>query len=164
VRANCDAASCVVACGQDEILVTATCGARRAPAVYPTDHSASCHRHEPSSNPLIATCAKSDSVSALAAPAPSSVHAAAGEVPKLDVDATCRGASDRNKASLDSCMADEHRAQNRLATEWGQSAPAERTHCTQLSSMRGFQSYVELLTCLEMAKEAKNLPRDITQQ
>jgi hypothetical protein len=33
-----------------------------------------------------------------------------------------------------------------------------------LSNWKGFQSYVELLTCLEMAAEAKTLPKDITQQ
>jgi hypothetical protein len=30
--------------------------------------------------------------------------------------------------------------------------------------MKGFQSYTELLTCLEMAEDVKTLPKDITQQ
>jgi hypothetical protein len=41
-------------------------------------------------------------------------------------------------------------------------APTDRTRCTQVSSMRGFQSYVELLRCLEMARDARKLPKDIT--
>jgi hypothetical protein len=57
-------------------------------------------------------------------------------------------------------MADEERARARLAAEWGKIAVPERKHCTQLSSMVGFQSYVELLTCLDMAREAGNLPKD----
>jgi len=35
----------------------------------------------------------------------------------------------------------------------------QRTHCTQVSSMSGFQSYVELITCLEIAQEAGKLPK-----
>jgi hypothetical protein len=30
--------------------------------------------------------------------------------------------------------------------------------------MAGFQSYVELIACLEMARDAGKLPKDITQQ
>ena len=49
-------------------------------------------------------------------------------------------------------------ARARLANEWGQFAPAVQNECTQLSSMKGFQSYVELLTCLQMTQDAKKLP------
>ncbi|MGA7252996.1 MAG: hypothetical protein WBX35_17385, partial [Pseudolabrys sp.] len=46
----------------------------------------------------------------------------------------------------------------RLGNEWGQFAPAVQNECTQLSSMKGFQSYVELLTCLQTTQDAKKLP------
>jgi hypothetical protein len=55
-------------------------------------------------------------------------------------------------------MAEEERARARLANEWGQFAPAVQNECTRLSSMKGFQSYVELLTCLHMTQDAKKLP------
>jgi hypothetical protein len=55
------------------------------------------------------------------------------------------------------CAADEEGARGELAKRWAQFAPAERTQCTELSSMAGFQSYVELLTCLEMGSDAKKL-------
>ena len=42
--------------------------------------------------------------------------------------------------------------------EGQQFAPAVQNECTQLSSMKGFQSYVELLTCLQMTQDAKKLP------
>ena len=161
VRANCDAAQCIVACSGDEAMLMATCGARRTPAIFPTDRSASCHRHEAASSPLIAICAQSSSLAAFAAPAPAAApHAVPGDLPKLDVGSSCRAASDGTKASLDNCMAEEERARAKLAAEWGQVAVPERKHCTQLSSMVGFQSYVELLTCLDMAQEARNLPKD----
>ena len=95
VSATCDAASCVVACNKGEILLMAYCGRRKTPAVFPTPDSASCHRHEPASNPLIAACASSASVSTVAAPTPAPVsHAAAGDIPKLDIAQTCRAATD----------------------------------------------------------------------
>jgi len=45
-----------------------------------------------------------------------------------------------------------------------QFAPAVQKECTQLSSMKGFQSYVELLACLQMSLEVKKLPKDSTQE
>ena len=40
----------------------------------------------------------------------------------------------------------------------GPIAPAQQAHCVSLSKVGGSPSYVELLTCLEMAKAAKALP------
>jgi Collagen triple helix repeat (20 copies) len=165
VSGTCDAASCVVACNKGEILLTAYCGRRKAPAVFPTPDSASCHRHEPASNPLVVACVSSASVSAVTAPTPAPMsHAVAGDIPKLDIAQTCRATADDVRGTANSCLADEERARTQLANQWGQFAQVDRKHCTQLSSMKGFQSYVELITCLEMANDAKALPRDITQQ
>jgi hypothetical protein len=165
VRADCDAAGCTVACNADEFLLTAYCGARREAAVFPSEHSASCHHHGPHGSPIVAACAKVSAQAATAVPdaaAKPVTPAVAHDLPRLDVAATCR--ADQNKATVDNCMADENRARQRLETEWGQFGSADRSQCTQVSSMRGFQSYVELLTCLEMARDASKLPKDITQQ
>jgi len=62
-------------------------------------------------------------------------------------------------AASSDCTGDEERARDELATRWTQFEPAKRTHCTQVSSMSGFQSYVELITCLEMADQAAKLPK-----
>jgi Collagen triple helix repeat (20 copies) len=163
VRADCQATGCTVTCGDDEIVLTAFCGARREAATFPTEHSASCHRHGPESHPLVAACAKVSAQPAAAeATARQATPIAAHDLPRLDISATCR--ADQNKATIDNCMADENRARERLEKEWGQFRPADRTQCTQISSMKGFQSYVELITCLEMARDARSLPKDITQQ
>jgi hypothetical protein len=160
VRANCDAAGCTVECSQDEVLITAYCGARRTPAIFPTERSASCSRPGTASNPLVAACVK-----ASLQPADPVAHdikpttAVARDFPKLDVGGKCRAAANRDNAVLESCTADEQRAREQLATQWGQFVQPDRTRCTQLSSMRGFESYVELLTCLEMARDAKQLPK-----
>src|SRR5882724_6639306 len=58
VRANCDAVGCTVQCGEDEMLVTAYCGAKRNPAIYPSERSASCRGPGLANTPLVAACAK----------------------------------------------------------------------------------------------------------
>jgi len=50
------------------------------------------------------------------------------------------------------CLADERGAQDELAKRWTQFPAAERVRCSTLSGI-GYQSYVELLTCLEMAAD-----------
>jgi hypothetical protein len=47
-----------------------------------------------------------------------------------------------------------------LVSQWTQFAPENRTRCTQMvGDPAGPQSYVELLTCLQMAKDVKSLPK-----
>jgi hypothetical protein len=58
VRANCDATSCAVQCGDDEVLLLAYCGATRIAATFPTERSATCRARTPANSPLIAACAK----------------------------------------------------------------------------------------------------------
>lgn len=58
VRGGCDTSSCTVTCGEDEMLITAYCGAKRNPAIYPTERSASCRGPGPANSPLVAACAK----------------------------------------------------------------------------------------------------------
>jgi hypothetical protein len=162
VRAECEATDCTVACGDDEFLLVAYCGTRREPALFPTEHSASCHHHGRNSGPAVAACVKAAAAQPAATTARQATTAAAHDLPRFDVGVTCR--AEQSKPTVASCMTDENRARERLETEWGKFSPAERTQCTQVSSMRGYQSYVELITCLEMARDAKNLPKDITQQ
>src|SRR5262249_6910304 len=113
----------------------------------------------------VAACAKVTAAGAPAAVDEAAKHtpsAAARDFPRFDVAATCR--ADRSKPGADSCLADENQARERLEKDWPQFRPADRTHCAQVSNMAGFQSYVELVTCLEMARDAGKLPKDITQQ
>ena len=161
VRASCGA-ECLVECGADEILLHAYCGARRTAATYPGERSASCRRHDPADDPLIAVCVKSASVSDFVAPKPAAAaHAVAGDVPRLDFASGCRNAAAGNAATLQDCMSAEQKARDKLATEWGKFPHGERTRCTELARLGGgMQSYVELITCLEMAEVAKTLPKE----
>ena len=100
-----------------------------------------------------------------AVPAARPAAATAADLPKLNVAPNCQAQSDRNNKTLEACLADEQHAREQVALEWGEFTRADKTHCTQLAStMGGGQSYIELLTCLEMARDAKKLPKDITEQ
>jgi Collagen triple helix repeat (20 copies) len=162
VRANCTGDGCSVTCNPDEIILTAYCGAGRAPATFPTEQQASCRVRGTRNLSLIAACAKiSAEVTGTSGtstrPAPRVRHGAAGGVPTFDIASSCRGTSSVIGGAPGTCIADEETARGELVKRWAQFAPAEKTQCTEVSSMSGFQSYVELLTCLEMNADAKNL-------
>ena len=164
VRAFCNADDCSVACNPDEIVLVAYCGTRREAAVFPTEKQASCRTRGAQSTPLIAACAKvpaetTGSATPATRPRPSSSRRAAGGVPKFDIALSCRGTADATGATARTCTADEESARDELGKRWTQFAPEKRTRCTQVSSMSGFQSYVELITCLEIAEQAEKLPK-----
>jgi hypothetical protein len=58
VRTPCNEASCAAQCNEDEILLTAHCGATHIPVVFPTERSATCRARGPANNPLVIACAK----------------------------------------------------------------------------------------------------------
>ena len=87
---------------------------------------------------------------------------AARDLPRFDVARTCRGESaDRAKAFVDACLADEQKAQEQLTKGLDKFAPDIRQTCLGTStSIAGIQSYVELLTCIEMGTAAKKMPQN----
>ena len=85
------------------------------------------------------------------------------EVPRFDVRAVCRleSVDDPSAGTAASCVADEQKARATLLTEWEEFAPQNRTNCVQEQALGGtVQSYVELLTCLQIAKQVKDLPKE----
>lgn len=60
--------------------------------------------------------------------------------------------------SAGDCKRDDENAHSKLQQDWAQYSPAQRTGCVRFSSLGSSPSYVELLTCLEMAKQVKELP------
>lgn len=86
---------------------------------------------------------------------------AADRVPVLNIEPSCRAAAtvaDNRDATV--CQRDEQAARGKLEQEWGQFDAAQQSHCVRLSSLGGSPSYVELLTCLELSKQAGSLPDD----
>ncbi len=86
----------------------------------------------------------------------------ADTVPAFDVVLACRRAGEAAVApgrTSEGCQNDENRAKETLQKQWGDFADADRARCTRVSGMGGPSSYVELLTCLDMAKTARALPK-----
>lgn len=85
---------------------------------------------------------------------------AADQVPKFDTGASCHAAAasmivNRNE---DICKKDESDARTKLEQDWSKFDAADKTHCVSLTRTGGAPSYVEMLTCLEMATAARKLP------
>ncbi|MEJ2375100.1 MAG: hypothetical protein P8Y53_21855 [Pseudolabrys sp.] len=84
-----------------------------------------------------------------------------GEAPKLNIEPGCRAAAEalKGQGSRDpnACLRDERQARETLEKQWHRFSVAERTRCVQLTTLGGLPSYVELLTCLQIAKDAKNM-------
>ena len=73
-------------------------------------------------------------------------------VPTFDIVKECRyeGGS---AANVERCSQDETAALWQLKMEWVQFVGADKRSCMETTQIGGFASYVELLTCLEMARD-----------
>jgi hypothetical protein len=85
--------------------------------------------------------------------------AVADAVPKFDIMRECRfeGGS---TVEFDRCSQDEAAALEQLKLNWAQFNGVDRSTCLAVAMVAGFASYVELLTCLEMAREANNTDKN----
>ena len=79
---------------------------------------------------------------------------AADTVPKFDIAKECRSEGG-SKAVQEKCAEDEATARDQVQPVWVQSSAADKANCVKATSADGSPSYVELLTCLEMARDAK---------
>lgn len=68
---------------------------------------------------------------------------------KLDVAATAGLTVDQ---SIKSCINDEQKARQQLASQWSKFPAASRASCTSQESIGGTPSYVSLLTCLQFGQ------------
>ena len=93
----------------------------------------------------------------------SHVVLAADTVPKFDVERTCRTAAAAGilpGRDSSACQHDENDARSKLEQDWTQYNAAQRSQCAGFAGLDRAPSYVELLTCLEIAKQAKELPQE----
>ncbi|HUI13450.1 MAG TPA: hypothetical protein VL048_08300 [Xanthobacteraceae bacterium] len=93
--------------------------------------------------------------------------ASAQEIPDLNVDPVCRGiaqqaATPTEKGDPDlafsQCVQSEQAMRQKLAGEWATFLPGEKTNCIG-SEAGGMASYTDLVSCLEMARDARKLNR-----
>jgi hypothetical protein len=86
--------------------------------------------------------------------------ALAQDVPTLDVSTLCRAEAKAAPNLAEPCMSDQKRAREDLVRQWSQFTPSERTSCLQVvNSIPGMQSYIELLTCLQMKRDVRTQPK-----
>jgi hypothetical protein len=87
---------------------------------------------------------------------------AAQRIPQFDVAASCRATAQRAMpvGNVDACLETERRAREQLAREWPSFAPADKSHCVELAHLGGEPTYTELVTCLEIARDARTAGRD----
>jgi hypothetical protein len=90
----------------------------------------------------------------------------ADSVPTLNVEQVCEGIAQQGGVTFHDpqigqekkdCLDSEKQIRDELVKQWSNFSPSDRTACTNESEMGGDSSYTELLTCLEMARDVRNL-------
>ena len=86
--------------------------------------------------------------------------ARAGGPPTLNVDPSCVAAGigavvlGRDKKA---CLGDETTAQDTLKQNWSKYAAGDKSDCIGMVTTGGPASYVELLSCVEILRDARNI-------
>jgi hypothetical protein len=94
---------------------------------------------------------------------------AADSVPTLNVDQVCQGIAQQGGVTFHDpqiaqekkdCLDSEQAIRDELVQKWPSFNATDKIACTNESRMGGDSSYTELLTCLEMARDVRNLHAD----
>lgn len=88
------------------------------------------------------------------------ITAVADHVPKFDIERGYRLDSAATRGvdlaqPIKKCVSDEQQARQQLEEQWPQFLARDRASCTADTMSGGTPSYVELLTCLQMANEVR---------
>jgi hypothetical protein len=84
--------------------------------------------------------------------------AASDAVPRFNIEPSCKGGLDSPGLNerYSRCISEENGARQQLESSWSSWPAGDRSQCTDTAKM-GAPSYVELLTCLQMARDAAKL-------
>ena len=83
--------------------------------------------------------------------------ATSDQVPKLNVTLSCKSATAvavAESQSYNDCMKDEMSARQQLLQLWPSLSVSEKARCTGEATMGGIDSYVDMLVCVQMARDA----------
>jgi hypothetical protein len=84
----------------------------------------------------------------------------AGGPPTLEVGSSCEAAG-RGSVVLGrdkkACLSDETTAQDTLKQNWSKYAATDKSECVGMVTTGGPASYVELLSCVEILRDARNI-------
>ena len=81
-------------------------------------------------------------------------------VPAFDVKKSCRATGDAALSlgrSIEACISSEEAAREKLAERWAEFPGQKRTECVGVSRIGGLPSYIEVLTCLELAQDLERI-------
>ena len=111
---------------------------------------------------------------ALAALGVSVSAARSDQYPTLNTTQVCHGITEQSdletglfQMSFDQCIKEEQAVRDTMIKEWAGFASDDKTHCVAEATMGGDSSYTELLTCLEMARDVRELhkqPNSLAEQ
>jgi hypothetical protein len=84
--------------------------------------------------------------------------AQAQAIPDLNVDPKASDPSEKGAPDLafSKCVQSEQAMRQKLVNEWSTFLPTEKSNCIG-EQMGGMASYTDLVSCLEMAKDARQL-------
>ena len=91
------------------------------------------------------------------------------DVPDLNVEAVCRGIAQQpagpgEKGGPDlafrQCVSSEQATKQKLTGEWSTFIEPEKTSCVGEEKSSTLPSYTDLISCLEMARDARQLNRN----
>jgi hypothetical protein len=89
------------------------------------------------------------------------------EYPTLNVAPVCRGIANQSSLqeglgneTFDQCIEAEQTDRQTMIKEWSTFLADDRRHCIAEATMGGESSYTELLTCLEMARDVRQLKNE----
>lgn len=94
----------------------------------------------------------------------------ADNVPTLNTEPVCQGIARQGGSSFhdpeiakekQDCLQSEKQVREELVKQWSSFSAADKNACIREATMGGDSSYTELLTCLEMARDARNLSTDL---
>ena len=74
--------------------------------------------------------------------------------PDLNIERTCQSAASASvsdNASQEGCLRSERESRDEVKRRWNEFTPAAKNQCEKQFQAGGFPSYVEMVTCLELA-------------
>jgi hypothetical protein len=81
-------------------------------------------------------------------------------VPAFDLKKSCKTTEDTALSlgrSVESCISSEEAARDQLENRWAEFPGTKRAECVGVSKIGGAPSYIEVLTCLEMAQDLERI-------
>lgn len=92
------------------------------------------------------------------------VMAVADGVPTFDIKKSCSSVAKLGLSvsqTPDACIKDEENAREELKSKWNTFPASDRNRCISTTEIGGTPSYVEILTCLQIAQDVKKLKEPV---